>query len=94
MTDIEHLPTYGVVRVGEITTRVEREAIVADDYHNAQVTGAVDAYTKTDLWVREQIRVALPYDDTRALEFLHIWLGDRIREVQTPATTGNSDADR
>jgi hypothetical protein len=78
----EHINTEGIVSVGEITTRVQREAIEEANYHNAYVAGAVTALQNTESWCREQIKMAGPYDDVRHLEYLTIWLTDRIREVQ------------
>jgi len=85
MTD-EHLNTEGLVEVGELGTRLFREALVATDFRNAHIGGAVDAYTATAFFVRGKLEAAGPFDDTRTMRELLIWLGDRIREVQSPAT--------
>lgn len=88
MTEPETLPTDGVVGVGEVTTRVMREAITEPDFANARIAGAVDAYQKVILHAGELIRYARPYDDTRALTDLISWSNDRIREVHSGATNG------
>lgn len=80
-----NINTEGIVHVGEINTRAMREAQVAEDYHNAQVSGAVGVLTETALWVAGRIAASGPYDDTRALQELTVWIADRIREVQSPA---------
>jgi hypothetical protein len=90
MTD--NINTEGVVGVGEIVTRVFREAQVEDDYHNAWVAGAVRTCEEAALFVQGELAKAGPYDDTRTHLLLLQWLGDRIRTVQTPTTEGSNAA--
>jgi len=84
---MEHINTEGVAQIGELNTRSLREAQVAEDYRNARVSAAVHAYENTALWVRARLAAAGPYDDTRPMLELLVWLGDKIRETQSPATT-------
>lgn len=79
---MEHINSEGVVEVGEINTRVFREAITEVDFHNATVSGSVNAFGKTLEFSRRQLALAGPYDDTRPIKEMILWLGDRIREVQ------------
>jgi hypothetical protein len=83
---------YGA-ETGEIASRVMREAVVAEDYHNAHVAGAMFALTEVARFTRGKIEAAGPYDDVRALVDLQSWLADMIRKVHEPmATDGNHDA--
>lgn len=84
---MDNINTEGVAQIGEINTRALREVQVEDDYRNAQVAGAVRAYERTSIWVRERLSAAGPYDDTRPMMELLVWLGDKIRETQSPAST-------
>jgi hypothetical protein len=87
----EQINTEGVVRVGELDTRVMREARVAEDHRNSLISGSVKAYRETDAFVESLQRSAGPYDDTRTMATIRTWLGDRIREVQSPATMEDTD---
>jgi hypothetical protein len=83
---MDTINTEGVVEVGEVQTRVLREARVEDDYRNANIAGGVAAYEATARWAQEHLAAAGPFDDTRTLQELLQWLGDRIRIVQQPPT--------
>lgn len=84
----QSINTEGITAVGEITSRTLREAVVAHDFSQARAAGAVEAYTNVAGWAQEAIRLAGPYDDTRALVDLIGILGDKIREVHSRATAG------
>jgi hypothetical protein len=84
---MDQLNTEGIARVGEIETRAFKEIRVAENYDNVRIGGQVQAYKEIALWVAAQIEIAGPYDDIRHLKYLIVWLGDKIREVQFPATT-------
>lgn len=73
--------TDGVVAVGEVITRVQREALIEPDYHNAWVAGANAMLQEFSRQVQERYNNAGPYDDIRALADLRLWIADRIREV-------------
>jgi hypothetical protein len=79
----ESINTEGVVSVGEINTRLLREAKQAADYHNAEVAGAVRVLNEAAEFLNAQLSAAGPYDDTRTMRMLLVWIGDKIREVQT-----------
>jgi hypothetical protein len=81
-----HINTEGIATTGEYETRVMREARVAEDYHNAKVSGAVWALSAMAEFAGAQLQVAGPYDDTRSIKQMLAWANDRIREVQSPAT--------
>jgi hypothetical protein len=87
----EGVETDGVVGVGEVITRVYREALVEDDYTQAQITGATRAYETVALFARERIAAAGPYDDMRAMEDLVLWVADRIREAHQIKETSDGD---
>lgn len=87
MTEPETLPTEGVVEVGEITTRVMREAITEPDFTNIRIAGSTEAYQNVIRYAEEMILVALPYDDTRALTNLISWTNDRIQEIHSGGAT-------
>lgn len=79
--------TLGVaegVESGEISSRVQREARTAEDYHNAHVAGAAWALGEVARFARSKIEIAGPYDDVRAIEELQTWLADMIRKVHEP----------
>lgn len=80
--------TDGITHIGEVTSRTLREAIVEDDYTQSRIAGAVQMLTEVGEFVQGRIDAAGPYDDVRALRDLKVWLGDRIREVQSNATNG------
>lgn len=86
--EIELVNNEGLVEVGEITTRVMREAIQEPDFIHSYQSGATAALTDTLNWVADRIRVAGPYDDTRALQEMVTWLGDKIRDVNSPKQIG------
>lgn len=88
----QSINTEGITGVGELTTRTLREAITDQDYRQSHVTGAVEAYGEVAAWAQEKIRNAGPYDDTRALLDLIGILGDKIREVHSRATAGETSA--
>lgn len=90
--ELESINTDGVVSVGEINTRLMREAVVEPDYRESWVSGAKTAYEEISVWAQERIVRAGPYDDTRALQELVSILGDKIRDVHSRATTGDSNA--
>ena len=73
--------TEGVSQVGEINSRLMREAVVEPDFSNAWVSGAVQAYTETIAFADRQLAAAGPYDDVRALGQLILWCRDRIAQV-------------
>lgn len=81
----------GVVKVGEVITRVYREALVADDYAQAGIAGATRAYESVAIFARERIAAAGPFDDMRAMEDLLIWIADRIREVHQIKESSDGD---
>lgn len=85
----QSINTEGVTGVGEINSRTLREAVVAPNYTQAHVAGAVEAYTNVAGWCQEAIRRAGAYDDTRSLVDLLGMLGDKIREVHSRATAGD-----
>lgn len=89
---IELVNNEGLAEVGEITTRVMREAIQEPDFTHARQAGATDAYTICLAWVAERLRMAGEYDDTRELQNMVTWLGDKIREVNSPKTNGSDGA--
>lgn len=77
--------------IGGLTSRTQREAIVADDYHNAWVSGAAHALGRVNAFAASKVALAGPYDDTRALRDLQTWVADMIREVHdTKATDGRT----
>lgn len=88
----EQINTEGLTQVGEIETRALREIRVAENHHNSLVSGQVKAYQDAAEFVRFLYKSAGPYDDTRPLVTIQTWLGDRIREVQSPATMGDPNA--
>lgn len=90
--EIELVHNEGLVEVGEITTRVMREAVQEPDFIHARQAGATEALTECLLWVGERIREAGAYDDTRALQQMVTWLGDKIREVNAPKQNGHNGA--
>jgi hypothetical protein len=97
MTDPEwnearRLAAEGLVRVGEVTTRVMREAIAEPDFREAMKASEVKAYAACAAFATEQVALAGPYDDTRALRVMLTWLSDRVREVQTPSYDGAPNA--
>jgi len=82
----DRINTLGVELVGEVASRTMREAQVAEDYHNAWVSGAASAYAEVQKFIASKRSVAGPYDDLRALEDMQRWLGDMIRSVHETAT--------
>lgn len=84
----ERINTEGVVEAGELTTRAWREVITEPDFANARVAGADAAYREALKWVQERIDTAEIYADTRALQEMVTWLGDKIRAVHSTATNG------
>lgn len=88
----QHINTDGVVSVGEINTRLMREAITEPDHREAVRSGLSKAYRECAVYAQERIDGAGPYDDTRALKDMVTWLGDRIREVHANATNGSANA--
>lgn len=90
---MESINTEGLTEVGEVTTRVMREAVQEPDFQHAHRAGATAALNEALLWVRDRLREAGPYDDVRALGDMVTWISDKIREVNSPPTTnGNSSA--
>lgn len=88
--DKQSINTDGLATAGEITTRVFREAITEPDYLEVWRSGAVQSFEWISVWAQERIGRAGPYDDTRALQELISILGDKIREVRSKATDGDS----
>ncbi len=88
----DRINTEGVSRVGEIDTRVMREVRVEPDHRNANIAGKVKAFEDVGRFVQSLCDAAGPYDDTRSLLTIRTWLGDRIREVQAPATMEDHNA--
>lgn len=88
--DKQSINTNGAVAIGEINTRAMREAMVEVDHKEALITGAVSAYSEVLKWAEELLRRAGPYDDTRAIQELILILGDKIRDVRSTATVGES----
>lgn len=88
----EGVDVTGIVAVGEVITRVYREAQVADDFQHAKTAASVSAYQSVLAFAEERIAAAGPYDDLRALQELISWTADRIRETQS--LNGQSDATR
>lgn len=89
MTDIEERnDALGIIQVGELETRQQREARVAENYEEAVRSGARGAYEETALWVEQRIAASGPYDDLRALQDLQVRIADKIREVHAIATNG------
>lgn len=84
----EHINTEGVTGVGELNTRVLREAFIQPDFSQAYVAGAVEAYGEAAAWAQERIRMSGQYDDIRPLVELIGFLGDKIRETHSRATAG------
>lgn len=84
----EGFDATGLVLAGEVETRLMREARVEEDYYNAKVAGAHEAYTAAMLFAQSRIDAAGPYDDVRALQEFLTWAADRIREVHSIATNG------
>lgn len=85
---LETIPTEGLTAVGEITSRTMREARQEPDFLNARAAGASFAYMSCLVWVQDRIRAAGPYDDTRSLTEMVVWLSDRIRETNSPKQIG------
>lgn len=88
----QQINTIGLESTGEFESRAMRETRVAEDYENARIAGAAQAFTEVGLFAKSRIAAAGPYDDTRALQDLEIWLADKIREVHSKATDGSSNA--
>jgi hypothetical protein len=82
--------TEGVTQVGEIITRVMREAITEPDFANARAAAAGRAYHRVLAHSIELRALAGPYDDVRALESLESWLKDRIAEVHATESNGST----
>ena len=80
---MEHLNTEGVVKVGEVETRVLKEARAEFDLGPAIAHAKTEAYEEMAVWIRLRLASCGPYDDTRSLMGLLTWLADRIREVNT-----------
>lgn len=79
---MDHINSEGVVGIGEINTRVLREALVELEFENAKVAAKVETLNGVIKFAKEHIDKAGPYDDTRSMSELIVWAGDRIREVQ------------
>ena len=77
----DHIDTTGVMSVGEINTRVQREAQVEADYRNAYVAGWTRAYERMILACEQRLAAARPYDDTRALSEMIVIARDEIKAV-------------
>lgn len=90
--ELRALAVEGLVEVGEITTRVQREAISEPDFREAMKASEVKAYAACAVFATEIVATAGPYDDVRALRTMLTWLSDRVRETQTPSYDGGSDA--
>jgi hypothetical protein len=90
MTAPENLgvETEGLVQVGEVMTRVMREAITEPDFANARAAAESLAYHRVLAHSIELRALAGPYDDTRALASLESWLKDRIAEVHATEPNG------
>jgi hypothetical protein len=88
----ESINTEGLLQVGEVTSRVLRDAQVEVDFTNVWIESAAAAYLDCQVFAQERIDAAGPYDDTRALVELVTWLGDKIREVHSKPSTGTVDA--
>lgn len=79
----EAINTDGLAHVGEVTTRVMREAIAEDDYTNAFRAGQASELAEVARWAEARIAAAGPYDDTRALAEIISWTADRIRGIHS-----------
>lgn len=86
--DLRSLANQGLMGVGEVTTRVMKEALQEPDFQEAMKSSEVKAFRKCEAFAQEQIANAGPYDDVRALRVMLTWLSDRVREVQTPGYDG------
>lgn len=78
--------TEGLERVGELVIRGYRGLDVATDYAEAVKGSRFRTLEEVDLWVSQQIEVAGPYDDVRALRSLRTWIADKIRETLAQET--------
>lgn len=90
--ELQHINTEGVQQVGELNTRLFREAMVEIDFDNAQRAARVQILSELELWAEEQLRSAHPYDDTRSLTNLQTWLADKIRAVHSAAPDEDQNA--
>lgn len=72
----------GVVGVGEVNTRVFREALTEPQFDQVKISGKVEAFLSAMEFAKERLALCGPYDDKRSLNEMIVWLGDRIREVQ------------
>lgn len=81
--------TEGLVQVGEVITRVMREAATQPDFDNAMAGAASRAYQQVLAHSMELRAIAGPYDDVRALVALESWLRDRISEVHATEPNGS-----
>jgi len=84
--------TDGLVTVGEFDLRVMRAPSIDNDFTNVRIAGAVQAFTETGEFLQSLLERVGPYDDDRTIRLLLTWVGDKIREVQTPQ--GDPDAER
>lgn len=89
---MEGVQSEGVTLVGEVISRTMREAITDPDFTNTRISAAKFAYEETLLRAESIIAAAGPYDDTRAVADMVVWLKDRIRAIHDPnATNGIID---
>jgi hypothetical protein len=87
----ERVDALGLVGLGEVTTRVQREAITEPDFRNVWVAGQVESLEAVRAFANEVLASSRPYDDVRAIRTMLIWISDRVREVQTPSYGGDPD---
>lgn len=78
--------TDGIERVGDLVIRGYRGLDQATTHEEAWKASRVRTLEETDLWVCQQIQIAGPYDDVRALQTLRTWITDRIRETLAQET--------
>jgi len=82
--------TEGLVQVGEVITRVMREAITEPDFANARAAASARAYHRVLNHLQELEALAGPYDDVRALRDMQSWTKDRIAEVHATESNGST----
>ena len=69
----------GIIAVGAVTVIRRRDSMVEENYNEALRAGAVNVLTEAILVAEGLIASAGPYDDTRKIGELIIWMQDKIR---------------
>lgn len=72
----------GILRIGEVPVVIRRDRVVESDHAQAYRSGAVAALTDVAAYVTRCLAAAGPYDDTRSLLDLQMYLADRIRGTE------------